>query len=151
MIEPKKTVTSWWGEFKQFAIKGNMVDLAVGVVIGAAFGKVVTSLVGDVIMPPLGYLMGGVDFSDKMITIKSAVLDKSGATVHPAVLLKYGTFINNIIDFLIVAFSIFLVVKIISMAKHTSLAPATKDCPMCLSTIPIGAKRCAHCCADIGA
>ncbi len=151
MIEPKKKVTSWWAEFKQFAIQGNMVDLAIGVVIGAAFGKVVTSLVGDVIMPPLGVLMGGVDFSDKSVMIKAAVLDKAGHVVHPAALLKYGTFINNIIDFLIVAVSIFIVVKIISVAKHTSLAPTTRECPMCLSTIPVAAKRCAHCCADIAA
>ncbi|HEY1683631.1 MAG TPA: large-conductance mechanosensitive channel protein MscL [Tepidisphaeraceae bacterium] len=143
-------MATWWSEFKKFALQGNMVDLAIGVVIGAAFGKVVSSLVNDIIMPPLGVLMGGVDFSDKVITLKTAVLDAHGKEVHPAAMLKYGTFINNIIDFLIVAFSIFLVIKLISMAKHKpSAAPATKDCPKCLSTIPINASRCAHCCADI--
>ena len=138
----------------KFALcRGSMVDLAIGVVIGAAFGKVVIRrLVNDVIMPPLGVLMGGVDFSDKSITVKSAVVDNAGKIIHPAVFLKYGAFINNIIDFGIVALSIFMVIKLISMAKHKpSAEPTTKECPMCLSTIPIAAKRCSHCCADIPA
>lgn len=146
-----KKAGSWWTEFKKFAMQGNMVDLAIGVVIGAAFGKVVTSLVNDIIMPPLGVLMGGVDFSDKAITIKSAVVE-NGKTIHQAVLLKYGTFINNIIDFLIVALSIFVVIKLISMAKHKPAAdPTTKECPLCTSTISIKAKRCPQCCADLAA
>jgi large conductance mechanosensitive channel len=152
MIEPQKQVSSWWAEFKKFAMQGNMIDLAIGVVIGAAFGKVVTSLVNDVIMPPLGVLMGGVDFSDKVITLKPEELDAAGKVIHPASVLKYGAFINNILDFLIVAFSIFVVIKLISMAKHKpSEEPTSKECPMCLSTIPVAAKRCAHCCADIAA
>jgi large conductance mechanosensitive channel len=155
MEAPLKQAGSLWAEFKKFAMQGNMIDLAVGVVIGAAFGKVVTSLVTDIIMPPLGYAMGGVDFSNKYITIKQGVWDaaKNIWTTNP-VQVRYGVFINNIIDFLIVAASIFVVVKLISMGKHAPPAPAgeptTKECPMCLSTIPIKARRCAHCCAEIG-
>lgn len=128
-------------EFKQFAMRGNVVDLAVGVVIGAAFGKIVTSLVEDVIMPPLGYLAGGVDFSDKAITIAAAMGDK------PAVLLKYGVFINSIVNFAIVAFAIFLVVKQMNkiMPKEEAKPVATKECPMCLSAVPAKATKCAHC------
>ncbi len=105
-------------EFKEFAVKGNAVDMAVGIIIGAAFGKIVTSLVNDVIMPPIGLLLGGADFGDLAVTLKAATADK------PAVLLKYGSFINNLLDFLIVAFSIFLVVKAINMLKRSS-----KDAP----------------------
>jgi large conductance mechanosensitive channel len=135
-------------------MQGNMVDLAVGVIIGAAFGKVVNSLVTDIMMPPLGVLMGGVNFSDKALTIKEAVIDATtGKVTHPPVFLTYGNFINAIINFLIVAISIFFVVKLMTMAKHKPPAvagePTTKECPMCLSTIPIKAHRCAHCCADL--
>lgn len=145
----KDSTTSWWSEFKKFAMQGNMVDLAIGVVIGAAFGKVVTSLVNDIIMPPLGVLMGGADFSDKKFLIKSAFTDSAGVA-HKPVTLNYGVFINNILDFFIVAFSIFVVIKLISVAKHKpAAAPTTKECPKCLSTIPINATRCAHCCVDI--
>jgi large conductance mechanosensitive channel len=105
-------------EFKEFALKGSVVDLAVGVVIGAAFGKIVSSLVNDIMMPPLGLLMGGVDFSDKKITLKDAVLDKAGAVVHPAVSINYGVFINNTIDFIIVAIAIFVVIKLMNTAKR---------------------------------
>jgi large conductance mechanosensitive channel len=101
-------------EFKEFAIKGNAVDMAVGIIIGAAFGKIVSSLVSDVIMPPIGLLLGGVDFKDLKVILKAATLDK------PAVTLNYGLFINTTIDFLIVAFSIFLVVKGINMLKKKS-------------------------------
>jgi large conductance mechanosensitive channel len=98
-------------EFKKFAMKGNVVDLAVGVVIGGAFGKIVTSLVNDIIMPPIGYITGGVDFSSLAITLKDAVGDT------PAVTIGYGAFLNNVIDFLIVAFSIFLVIKALNKMK----------------------------------
>jgi large conductance mechanosensitive channel len=98
-------------EFREFAVKGNAVDMAVGIIIGASFGKIVSSLVGDVIMPPLGLLIGGVDFKNLQLTLKAATLEA------PAVTLRYGQFINNVIDFLIVAFSIFLVVKGINMLK----------------------------------
>ncbi len=98
-------------EFKEFAVKGNAVDMAVGIIIGAAFGKIVTSLVTDVIMPPIGLLLGGVDFKNLKLTLKAATIDA------PAVTLNYGLFVNNVIDFLIVAFSIFLVVKGINSLK----------------------------------
>lgn len=107
-------------EFKDFAMKGNVVDLAIGVIIGAGFGKIVSSLVNDVIMPPLGLLMGGVDFSNKVIVLKEAV-DKT-----PAVLLKYGVFINSIIDFVIVAFSIFLAIKALNNFKKKEAAVPAK-------------------------
>jgi large conductance mechanosensitive channel len=108
-------------EFQEFAVKGNAVDMAVGIIIGAAFGKIVSSMVNDVIMPPIGMLMGGADFSNLVITMKEATLDK------PAVALRYGLFINNLIDFVIVAFSIFMVVKGINhlKKKHTP-APEKK-------------------------
>ena len=99
-------------EFKDFAVKGNAVDMAVGIIIGAAFGKIVSSLVSDVIMPPIGLLLGGVDFSNLGVTLKAATL------TEPAVILRYGLFVNNIIDFIIVAFSIFLVVKGINTLKR---------------------------------
>ena len=99
-------------EFKEFAIKGNAIDMAVGIVIGAAFGKIVTSIVNDVIMPPIGMLIGGVDFSKLVIILKQETIDK------PAVVIKYGQFINNVIDFIIVAFSIFIVIKGINTLKR---------------------------------
>jgi len=130
-------------EFKEFAMRGNVVDLAVGVIIGGAFGQIVGSFVSDVLMPPLGLLTGGVDFSDKMITLKQAV-DQT-----PAVNLKYGVFINTVINFLIVAFAIFMMIRAINRLKRkeetSPAAPTTKDCPECLMTIPLNAKRCGHC------
>jgi large conductance mechanosensitive channel len=111
-------------EFKEFAMRGNVVDMAVGIIIGASFGKIVSSLVNDVIMPPIGILLGGVDFSDLMITLKNAV----GET--PAVVLKYGVFINTVIDFVIVAFAIFLVIKgMNSLKKKQEEAPAAPPAP----------------------
>ena len=115
---------NWVQEFKEFAVKGNMVDMAVGIIIGGAFGKIVSSLVNDVLMPPLGMLMGGVDFSDKVVTLKEAVENA------PAVQLKYGMFINNIIDFTIVAFAVFLLVKGINqLKKKEAAAPSTPPAP----------------------
>jgi len=132
-------------EFKTFASRGSVVDLAVGVIIGAAFGKMVTSLVNDVLMPPIGFLLGGVDFSNIVLTIKDA-----SANV-PAVAMRWGVFINTIIDFIIVAFVIFMVVKAMNTLTRKPPAPAAepteKKCPECLMTIPIGAKRCGHCTA----
>jgi large conductance mechanosensitive channel len=111
-------------EFKQFAMRGNVVDMAVGIIIGAAFGKIVTSLVNDVIMPPIGLLLGGVDFSTFMITLKQAMGDV------PAVTLNYGVFINTVIDFLIVAFAIFMVIRGMNkMIKKEEQAPATPPAP----------------------
>jgi large conductance mechanosensitive channel len=104
-------------EFRAFALRGNVVDMAVGIIIGAAFGKIVSSLVSDVIMPPLGLLMGGVDFADKKLVLRDAVLNADGTVGTPAVSLSYGVFINTLIDFLIVAFAIFMVVKLMNEAK----------------------------------
>jgi large conductance mechanosensitive channel len=141
-------------EFKEFAVKGNAVDLAVGVIIGAAFGKIVSSLVSDVIMPPIGKVMGGVDFKDLFISLDPAktagIKSLAKAKESGAAIVAYGQFINVCIDFLIVAFCIFLVVKGMNAVRRgrqpaTTLAPTTKECPECLSTIPIKAKRCSHC------
>lgn len=111
-------------EFKEFAMRGNVVDLAVGVVIGAAFGKIVSSLVNDVIMPLVGFLVGGVDFGDLAITLKEASVDAAGAEV-PAVLIKYGAFLQTIVDFLIIAFAIFVAVKVMnSLKRKEEAAPA---------------------------
>jgi large conductance mechanosensitive channel len=129
-------------EFKEFAMSGNVVDMAVGIIIGAAFGKIVSSFVSDVLMPPIGLLTGGVDFSNLAVQLKAAAGDE------PAVLLKYGVFINTIIDFLIVAFAIFMMIRAINRMKRKEEAPpapATKECPECLMTIPLNAKRCGHC------
>ena len=129
-------------EFKEFAMRGNVLDLAIGIIIGGAFGKVVSSMVNDVLMPPIGVIIGGVDFSSFGVTLKEAV-DKT-----PASVLKYGVFLNNIIDFTIVAFAVFLIVKAVNrMKRKTEVqpAPTTKACPECSMTIPIEAKRCGYC------
>lgn len=116
-------------EFKEFAMRGNVVDLAVGVVIGAAFGKIVASLVNDVIMPFVGFLVGGVNFSDLAFELKAATVDAAGAEV-PAVLVKYGVFIQTIVDFLIIAFAIFVAVKVINRLKRKEeAAPAAPPAP----------------------
>jgi large conductance mechanosensitive channel len=129
-------------EFKEFAMKGNVMDMAVGIVIGAAFGKIVSSLVADVIMPPIGLLLGNVDFSSLAFTLKEATASS------PAVAIKYGTFINTIIDFVIVAFAIFLVIKQLNSLKKPPPA-TTKDCPYCLMSIPLKATRCGHCTSEL--
>ena len=112
-------------EFQEFAVKGNMIDMAVGIIIGGAYGKIVSSLVNDVIMPPLGILMGQVDFKDLAITLKAATVDAAGAAV-PAVTLKYGMFIQNVVDFLIVAIAVFAMVKVINGLRRKQEAAAAK-------------------------
>jgi large conductance mechanosensitive channel len=134
-------------EFKEFAMRGNVLDMAVGIVIGAAFGKIVSSLVNDVIMPPIGMLMGNVNFADYAITLR----EKTEAA--EAVQIKYGVFINTILDFIIVAFCIFMVIKQMNRLKKKE-APApvtTKPCPRCCSTIPLQATRCPQCTSDLAA
>jgi large conductance mechanosensitive channel len=126
-------------EFKEFAMKGNAVDMAVGVVIGGAFGKIVTSFLNDVMMPPLGLLTGGVDFTEHRLTLKAA----EGAA--KAVTVNYGAFITAIVDFTIVAFAVFMLVKAMNTIKRDEPAATEKKCPECLMNIPIGAKRCGHC------
>ena len=140
-------------EFKEFAMRGNVIDLAVGVIIGAAFGKIVTSLVNDVIMPPIGKLLGSVDFSNLFLSLHGSYNTLKEAEAAGAPIIKYGVFINNVIDFLIVAFVIFLLVKQINRLKKDApaAAPATKECPYCLSLTPLKATRCPACTSEIKA
>ena len=116
-------------EFKEFAVKGNVMDMAVGVIIGGAFGKIVTSLVNDVIMPPIGLIVGGVDFSDMKLTLKEAVMDAAGAVVTPAVNCNYGAFIQQIVDFTILAFCVFLMVKVMNSLNKKKEEPAPAPAP----------------------
>ena len=139
-------------EFKEFAIKGNVIDMAVGVVIGGAFGKIVNSLVADVIMPPIGLLLGKVDFSSLFISLSGktfASLAEAKAAGAPTI--NVGLFINTLLDFVIVAFALFLVIRQMNRLKKepAPAAPSTKECPHCLSAIPVKATRCAHCTSAI--
>ena len=135
-------------EFKEFALKGSVLDLAIGVVIGAAFGKIVTSLVDDILMPPLGMLIGGIDFSSLFINLSSqpvASLDAARKAGIPVI--AYGSFINTLISFLIIAFAVFLVVRQINRMRRAPAAeaPSTKECPYCASAIALKATRCPAC------
>jgi len=124
-------------EFREFAIRGNVMDLAVGVIIGGAFGKIVSSLVGDILMPLIGLLMGGVNFSDQAIQVGNAVV-------------KWGAFVQSIIDFIIVAFVIFLLVRAMNRLKREEpTTPTTKECPYCFTTIPLKAARCPNCTSEL--
>lgn len=139
-------------EFKEFAVKGNMVDLAIGVIIGGAFGKIVTSLVNDVIMPPLGLLLGKVDFSTLYVNLSGkSYASLAAAKAAGAATLNYGVFINTVIDFLIVAFVIFMVVKQMNRMKKAPAPadPTEKDCQYCLSKIPLKATKCGHCTSQV--
>jgi large conductance mechanosensitive channel len=147
-----------WKEFRDFAMRGNVVDMAVGIVIGAAFGKIVASVVSDVLMPPIGLLLGGVDFSNLYVVLKDGkragpYLALGDAQSAGAVTLNYGLFINQVISFVIVAFALFMVVKVMNRMKREQPAPAaaptTKDCPQCATAIPIAARRCPHCTSTI--
>jgi large conductance mechanosensitive channel len=145
-------------EFKEFAMRGNVLDMAVGIVIGASFGAIITSFVADVIMPPIGLLLGNIDFSSLFIILKEGKVpgpyeSLAAAKAAGAVTLNYGVFINTIISFLIVAFAVFLVIKNMNKLKREQeappAAPTTKECPFCLSAIPIKAVKCAHCTAEL--
>ena len=144
-------------EFKEFAMRGNVVDMAVGIIIGGAFGKIVTSMVNDIIMPPIGKAMGDVNFADMFINLGSGQYKSlADAKAAGAAVIAYGSFINVVIDFLIVAFCIFLMIKAMNTMKnrleHAPTAPAaptTKECPRCFSTIPIKATRCPQCTSDV--
>lgn len=145
-------------EFKEFTMKGNVVDMAVGIVIGAAFGTIVKSFVADVIMPPIGILLGDVDFVNLFIILKEGSIQPpyvslAEATKAGAVTLNYGTFINTIISFLIIAFSVFIVIRHINKLRREQEAPppepTTKECPHCFSTVSIKATRCAYCTSDL--
>ena len=143
-----------WKEFKEFALKGNAVDLAIGVIIGAAFGAIVTSLVSDIMMPPIGKALGGVDFSNLFVVLgygtypSLAEAQKAGAAT-----INYGVFLNRLINFLIVAFVLFMVVKAVNRMKReapaAAPAPTEKECPQCATSIPIKAKRCPQCTSQL--
>jgi len=140
-------------EFKEFAVKGNVLDMAIGIIIGAAFGKIVTSFVSDVLMPPLGLLLGNMDFSNMFINLSgTAYATLADAKKAGAATLNYGLFLNTVIDFAIVAFAIFLLVRQVNRfrAQAPAAPPApTKECPLCTSTIALKAKRCPACTADL--
>lgn len=143
-------------DFKEFIMRGNVVDMAVGVIIGGAFGKIVTSLVSDVIMPPIGRLTGGVDFSSLYINLSGvAYASLAEAQKAGAATINYGLFLNTVINFLIVAGAIFLMISQMNKLKSRfdkpapAAAPSTKDCPLCLSVIPLKAVKCAHCASDL--
>ncbi|MGE5753920.1 MAG: large-conductance mechanosensitive channel protein MscL [Deltaproteobacteria bacterium] len=145
-------------EFKEFALRGNVIDMAVGIIIGAAFGTIIATLVSDVLMPPIGLLLGNVDFSNLFIVLKEGKVAGPYATVAAAkgagaVTLNYGLLINTIVNFLIVAFAIFFLIRGMNALKKKEEAPAavptTKECPHCLSTIPIKATRCGHCTSEL--
>ncbi len=149
-------MTKTFEEFKAFIMRGNVLDMAVGVIIGGAFGKIVASLVTDILMPPIGLLLGKVDFANLYVSLTGqtfvslAEAQKAGVPT-----LNYGLFLNNIINFVIVAFTIFLVIKQVSNLYKPQVkpvpvqAPTTKDCPYCLSAIPLKATRCAHCTSEL--
>lgn len=145
-----------WKEFKEFAVKGNALDLAVGVIIGAAFGSVVTSLVKDIIMPPIGLITGGLDFSNQFMVLKNPAgtpfATPAEAAKAGAITWNYGNFVTLVINFIIVALAIFLVVKAINKMKRPAAdtPPVSKDCPACQMTIPIKATRCPHCTTEFG-
>jgi large conductance mechanosensitive channel len=140
-------------EFKEFAIRGNVVDLAVGLIIGAAFGKIVTSFVNDILMPPIGLLLGRVNFENLFVTLGGpsyASLAEAKAAGAPTV--NYGVFINNVLDFILVAFAVFLLIRWINrLRRHPEAAPTptTRSCPYCLSTIPLQAIRCPQCTSEV--
>ena len=145
-------------ELKEFAMRGNVVDMAIGIIIGAAFGTIVNSLVSDILMPPIGILLGNVDFSSFFIVLKEGkipgpYLSLAAAKAAGAVTVNYGIFLNTIISFLIVAFAVFLLVRNVNKLKRQEEAPpavaTTKECPYCLSVIPIKAIRCAHCTSEL--
>jgi large conductance mechanosensitive channel len=141
-------------EFKEFAMKGNVLDLAVGFILGAAFGKIVTSLVSDIIMPPIGLILGKVDFSSLFLNLSGKSYSSlAEAKAAGAATLNYGVFLNNIVDFLIVALAVFLLVRMVNRWNKPApaAAPSTKECPYCASTIPLKATRCPNCTSEIRA
>ena len=148
-------------EFKEFAMRGNVIDMAVGIVIGAAFGTIVKSLVSDIIMPPIGLLLGKVDFANLFAVLKqgeavaSPYASLADAQAAGAVTINYGVFINTLISFIVIAFAIFMVIRNMNKLKKKEEAapaePTTKDCPHCLTSIPIKATRCPHCTSQLAA
>jgi large conductance mechanosensitive channel len=147
-------------EFREFAVKGNVVDMAVGIIIGAAFGTIVASLVADIIMPPIGLLLGGVDFANLFVVLKAGEMagpyaSLADAQAAGAVTINYGAFFNTIISFVLVALAVFFLVRAINRLKREKeappAAPTEKECPYCLSKVPIKATKCAYCTSDLAA
>ena len=136
-------------EFKEFAMRGNVLDMAVGIIIGAAFGRMVASFVEDMLMPPIGLLLGKVDFSNLFLSLSGQAYESlAAAKAAGAATLNYGMFFNHVINFLIVAFAVFLMIRQVNRLKRAEAAPAaptSKDCPQCLMSIPLQAKKCGHC------
>ncbi len=136
-----------WKEFKQFAMRGNVVDMAIGIIIGMAFGRIVTSLVNDIIMPPIGLLLGNTDFSNLVLALRAKTEAAEAVTIN------YGIFVNTVLNFIIVAFAIFVVIKQMSRLKKKPEAPpaepTTKECPKCFTTISLKATRCPNCTSDL--
>lgn len=138
-----------WKEFKEFIARGNVIDLAVAVIIGAAFGKIITSLVDGIIMPPIGMALGKVDFSSLFIDLSGQhPISIADAKAKGLPVIAYGALINDLINFLIIALVVFLIVKTVNRLKDAP-PPNTKDCPLCMTAIPLGAKRCPACCSDL--
>lgn len=146
-------------EFKAFVMRGNVLDLAVGIIIGASFGTIVKSLVDDVIMPPIGLVLGNVDFANLFVLLKPGLkapppyATVADAQAAGAVTINYGNFVNNVVTFIIVAFVVFLIVRVANRLKpqDAAAAPSTKDCPYCRMAIPVAATRCPHCTSDLKA
>ena len=146
-----------WKEFKEFAMRGNVLDMAIGIIIGAAFGKIITSFVNDVLMPPIGLLLGKVDFSNLFINLSGrSFANVADAKAAGAATINYGLFLNTVLDFVIVAFAIFLLVRQVNRLKRqleppAPAGPAMRECPYCLSVIPAKALRCSHCTSQLPA
>jgi large conductance mechanosensitive channel len=142
-------------EFREFTLRGNVLDMAIGIIIGAAFGKIITSFVNDILMPPIGLLLGNVDFSNLFISLSGqpyATLEEAQAA--GAATINYGLFINTVLDFVIVAFVVFLLVRQVNRMRREKEAPPTeptKECPYCLSVVPLKATRCPHCTSELEA
>ena len=140
---------NFFNEFKTFAMRGNVMDMAVGIIIGAAFGKIVSSMVEDVIMPPIGWVLGNVDFSD----LKLVLIEKQGDVAEVAI--KYGAFLNTVISFIIVAFAVFILIKAVNtlqakmVKEEAAAAPTTKKCPYCCNDVAIEATRCPFCTSEL--
>jgi len=140
-------------EFKEFAMRGSLLDLAMGIVLGVAFGRIITSFVNDILMPPVGLLLGGLDFASLFITLRGGPFPSvAAAKAAGAPTINYGIFLNTVIDFVVVAFVLFLVVRQVNrMRREPEVTPTTRPCPFCLSTIPLGAVRCPHCTSELKA
>ena len=154
LSETRKGGLAMVKEFKEFIMRGNVVDMAVGIIIGAAFGKIVTSFVNDILMPPIGLMLGKADFSNLFVNLSGQQYPTvASAKAAGAATLNYGIFFNTVLDFLIIAFAIFLLIRQVNRLKQPAPAPAplTRECPYCLSAIPLKATRCPHCTSELKA